>query len=162
MRTGACLLGFDICWIDLTVQRIANGASGERDVEGSTSYQRFAKGAAQSSSKILFHWWLVTTTRKIRSEEGHQWRFMNMRLSLPGGRYKEWEPGRLVNPAENAYRVSLSYDESEGGASWKEKFNALLAEPGSGEVTALVVGMWGDLTGRSETRARRSRLRRSV
>jgi hypothetical protein len=61
---------------------------------------------------------------------------------------KEWEPGtRLVDPANNAYRVSLSYDESEGGASWEEKFNALLAEPRSGEVEALVVGVWGDLTG---------------
>src|SRR5919199_1803102 len=60
----------------------------------------------------------------------------------------EWEPGtRLVDPANNAYRVSLSYDESEGGASWEEKFNALLADPRASEVQALVVGVWGDLSG---------------
>ncbi|MBC7931695.1 MAG: STM4015 family protein [Rubrivivax sp.] len=60
----------------------------------------------------------------------------------------EWEPGmKLVDPANNAYRIGLSYDESEDGASWEEKFNAFLTEPGSGEVTALVVGVWGDLTG---------------
>ena len=60
----------------------------------------------------------------------------------------EWEPGtRLVDPADNAYRVALSYEQSEGGASWEEKFGALLDEPGAGEVTALVVGVWGDLTG---------------
>ena len=60
----------------------------------------------------------------------------------------EWEPGtRLVDPANNAYRVSLSYDESEGGASWEEKFKALLADPGAREVKALVVGVWGDLSG---------------
>lgn len=60
---------------------------------------------------------------------------------------EEWEPGtQLVDPAGIAYRVGLSYDESEGGASWEKKFEALLAEPGSGEVSALVVGVWGDLT----------------
>jgi hypothetical protein len=59
----------------------------------------------------------------------------------------EWEPGMpLVDPANNAYRIGLSYDESEGGANWEEKFNALLNEPGAGAVTALVVGVWGDLT----------------
>jgi hypothetical protein len=67
---------------------------------------------------------------------------------------EEWEPGtRLVDPAGKAYRVGLSYDESEGGGAkvWLEKFNALLAEPGSGEVTTLVVGVWGDLTGPLES-----------
>lgn len=60
----------------------------------------------------------------------------------------EWEPGtRLVDPANNAYRVSLSYDESLGGASWEQKFKALLADPGAREVKALVVGVWGDLSG---------------
>lgn len=64
----------------------------------------------------------------------------------------EWEPGtRLVDPADNAYRVGLSYDEAEGGASWEEKFNALLAEPNAGEIAALVVGVWGDLTGPLES-----------
>jgi hypothetical protein len=61
---------------------------------------------------------------------------------------QEWEPGtQLVDAANNAYRVGLSYEEAEGGTSWEEKFEALLAEPGSGEITALVVGVWGDLTG---------------
>lgn len=60
----------------------------------------------------------------------------------------EWEPGTpLVDPANNAYRIALSYDEFDGGASWEEKFGALLDEPSAGEVGALVVGVWGDLTG---------------
>ena len=64
----------------------------------------------------------------------------------------EWEPGvKLVDPANNAYRVGLSYAESEEDASWEEKLNALLAEPGSSEITALVVGVWGDLTGPLES-----------
>lgn len=60
----------------------------------------------------------------------------------------DWTPGaRLADPAFYAYRVGLSYEESEEDASWGEKFNAFLAEPGAGEVEALVVGVWGDLTG---------------
>lgn len=56
-----------------------------------------------------------------------------------------WETGaRLADPAFYAYRVGLSYEESEHGAGWEEKFNAFLAEPGAGEVEALVVGMWYD------------------
>jgi hypothetical protein len=61
---------------------------------------------------------------------------------------EDWEPGtQLVDPANTAYRITLSYDETESGARWEEKFNALLAEPRSHEITALVVGVWGDLTG---------------
>ncbi|HEY0099969.1 MAG TPA: STM4015 family protein [Pyrinomonadaceae bacterium] len=61
---------------------------------------------------------------------------------------REWEPGTpLVDPANNAYRVGLTYEESEGGESWEKKFEALLNEPGSGRITALVVGVWGEMTG---------------
>jgi hypothetical protein len=58
---------------------------------------------------------------------------------------REWKPGaRLADPAFYAHRISVSYDESEKGKGWEEKFNALLAEPGAGEVEALVVGLWDD------------------
>lgn len=60
----------------------------------------------------------------------------------------EWEPGTLhVDPAFYAYRIGLSYDESDGGANWRQKFEAFLSVPRSGEVEALVVGVWGDLGG---------------
>lgn len=59
----------------------------------------------------------------------------------------EWESGTLhVDPAFNAYRISLSYKESGSGATWEKKFDTFLAEPGAREVEALVVGVWSDLT----------------
>ncbi len=58
-----------------------------------------------------------------------------------------WEPGTLhVDPAFYAYRISISYAESKGGPTWKDKFKAFLAVPGSREVEALVVGAWFDLS----------------
>lgn len=58
----------------------------------------------------------------------------------------EWEPGTLHNdPGFNAYRIGISYKESDRGKSWEQKFNAFLAVPGSREVEALVVGMFDNL-----------------
>lgn len=48
----------------------------------------------------------------------------------------------LETPDERAWRLSINYDESEEGKSFGDKLAALLDDPRSKEVVALVVGCW--------------------
>ena len=63
-----------------------------------------------------------------------------------GKRVLDWEPGAPASdPAQICYRISLSWDESEGGARWIDKFARFLDDPVSSRATGLVVGPWEGL-----------------
>ena len=58
---------------------------------------------------------------------------------------REWEPGQAIaDPAGSAYRITLTYEEAENGTTWQEKFDDFLSQPAASEVTAFIVGLWGD------------------
>ncbi len=60
-----------------------------------------------------------------------------------GKRVVDWEPGTpLGDPANAAYRLSLSWDEGDGGGRWTDKFARFLDDPAAARVTAIVVGPW--------------------
>ncbi len=48
----------------------------------------------------------------------------------------------ISDPASQVYRISFDYNDEE--ASWEEKFASFLRDPRSGEVTALVIGLWAE------------------
>lgn len=58
---------------------------------------------------------------------------------------QDWSPddGPIV-PAV-CYRVSLSYDDADGGEEWTDRFAALLDHPGVDVLEGLVVGAWGEM-----------------
>ena len=56
----------------------------------------------------------------------------------------DWGPGRpLRNPDRTAYRLSLDFEETEAGAQWSDRLASFLEDPASGQVRAIVVGIWG-------------------
>lgn len=56
-----------------------------------------------------------------------------------------WEPGdEIKNPAENAYRISITYDESDE-TTWPDKFAEFLETEGADDVEAILVGSWGSM-----------------
>jgi hypothetical protein len=58
----------------------------------------------------------------------------------------DWEPDTvLADPEGTAYRITLSYEESESGAQWTDKLARFLEDPAAGRITALVVGAWGEV-----------------
>lgn len=58
----------------------------------------------------------------------------------------EFEPGMIIEkPESTAYRVSLSYEETEDEVQWADKFSSLLDIDGSDKITALVIGTWADV-----------------
>jgi hypothetical protein len=60
-----------------------------------------------------------------------------------GKRVVDWEPGMpLGDPTNAAYRLSLSWDEGDGGGRWTDKFARFLDDPAAARVTAIVVGPW--------------------
>ncbi len=61
-----------------------------------------------------------------------------------------WEIGdKIENPSENAYRISVGYDDD---ISWADKFHKFLDDENSSELEALVVGGWGEMgTGTAST-----------
>ena len=68
----------------------------------------------------------------------------------------DWEPGEpLDEPADVAYRISVSWDESEAGRRWTDKFAGFLDDPASGRVTALIVGPWAAVGVGDESTAER-------
>ena len=59
---------------------------------------------------------------------------------------RDWEPDEpLDDPAGAAFRISLSYEETEEGAQWTDKLARFLERPEVERVTALVVGPWGEV-----------------
>ena len=60
----------------------------------------------------------------------------------------EWTPtDAIADPAGTAYRLALSYDEAEAGETFDKRFASFLAQPAASQVTAIVIGVWGDTSG---------------
>jgi hypothetical protein len=60
-----------------------------------------------------------------------------------GKRVIDWQPGGSpISSGEVAYRLSLSWDESESGARWIDRLAHFLTEPFAAQTTALIVGPW--------------------
>ncbi|MEW6733114.1 MAG: STM4015 family protein [Acidobacteriota bacterium] len=63
-----------------------------------------------------------------------------------GKKIVEFESGiSIEKPESTAYRVSLTYEETEDGVLWADKFSSLLNIAGSDEIRALVIGPWADV-----------------
>lgn len=57
----------------------------------------------------------------------------------------DYEPGQgLAAPEANAYKIALSWDDSEAGKSVEELLQRFLAEPKITQVRALILGYWTD------------------
>ncbi len=55
----------------------------------------------------------------------------------------EWRPGEpLADPANQAYRITLSFDDDDEGKVWLDLFNEFLQQPNITEVTRLIIGLW--------------------
>jgi hypothetical protein len=55
----------------------------------------------------------------------------------------DWEPGKpIADPQGTLYRISISWDESEAGKLWTDKFADFLDDPASSQITGIVVGPW--------------------
>ena len=63
-------------------------------------------------------------------------------MESPAGKpVADWGPERgIEDPGGTVYRVSLSWEESEEGEQWTDRFAAFLEGPHAGEVTGLIVG----------------------
>jgi len=58
----------------------------------------------------------------------------------------DWDPETGIPDTEAAiYRISLSWDDSENGERWTDRFSKFLADPASSRVTGIVVGNWGGM-----------------
>jgi hypothetical protein len=65
--------------------------------------------------------------------------------SIADLRVVDWEPGEPDLAKDTAYRIAISYEDAEQGASWTERFSQLLETPGAGDIEGLVVGPWGEV-----------------
>ncbi|MEW6282736.1 MAG: STM4015 family protein [Candidatus Eremiobacterota bacterium] len=58
---------------------------------------------------------------------------------------RDWEPGgAVVDPAAQAVRISLDWDQGQAGALWSDKLAKYLAMPFAARTVALIVGTWGE------------------
>lgn len=48
----------------------------------------------------------------------------------------------IRNPEKSAFRLSLDYEEADGGVSWQDKFDRFLVQKNAHRVAGLVVGSW--------------------
>jgi hypothetical protein len=56
----------------------------------------------------------------------------------------EWDPEMgIYDTVQTIYRISLTWDDSEAGERWTDRFSRFLDDPASSGVTGLVVGYWG-------------------
>jgi hypothetical protein len=66
--------------------------------------------------------------------------------AFAGRPVRDWEPGEpLDDPEGTIPRLALSWDESDEGRRWVEKFDALLGDAASARLTGLVVGPWEEM-----------------
>lgn len=73
--------------------------------------------------------------------------------TFAGKPVRDWDAERGVDDARGvAYRLSLSYEEEDAGATLVDKLAAFVADPAVGRVEALVIGSWnpGDSGASSE------------
>src|SRR5687768_4784529 len=69
--------------------------------------------------------------------------FYENQSSFVGKPVRDWaEDAPVRDPQGAAYRLSLQYDEAEGGATLADKLGQFLADPLAGGVEALVIGAW--------------------
>jgi hypothetical protein len=64
--------------------------------------------------------------------------------NFAGKPVKDWEPQSGIDE-NTCYALRLTYDESEEGLRWTDKFAAFLEDPSSSELSGIVVGDWGTL-----------------
>ena len=50
----------------------------------------------------------------------------------------------ISNPDTTAYKISLTWDDSEAGKNIVDSAKQLLADPNIGKLRALVIGSWGE------------------
>lgn len=56
---------------------------------------------------------------------------------------RDWQPGEpLGDLARTAYRLGLGYQQTDSGTRWADLLGALLAEPDSAKLRALIAGPW--------------------
>ncbi len=56
----------------------------------------------------------------------------------------DWERETgIADPTGALYRVSLSYEEEEGGMRWTDKFAGFMDDPAVESIPGIVVGQWG-------------------
>lgn len=51
----------------------------------------------------------------------------------------------IPDPEGTVYRISLTWDESEEGEKWTDRFSKFLEDPASSRVTGIIVGNWGGM-----------------
>jgi hypothetical protein len=57
----------------------------------------------------------------------------------------DWDPDQGIrDPLNILYRISLTWEESEGGQSWTDRFAAFLDDAAASRAVGLVVGFWGE------------------
>src|SRR5215213_45352 len=66
--------------------------------------------------------------------------------AFAGKRVADWEPGDPIgDPEQIIHRISISWDESEAGGGWVDKFARFLEAPNSNLATGIVVGPWEEM-----------------
>jgi hypothetical protein len=66
----------------------------------------------------------------------------------------DWDPQTgLRDPQGTIYRISLSWDESEAGEAWTDRFAVFLDDPNVDRIPGIVVGAWA-FGGREDTSER--------
>ena len=71
-----------------------------------------------------------------------------------GRRVQDWQPEAGPIDSSVYYRISLAYDEAEGGEQWSDRFAALLDHPGAETLEGIVVGAWGQMFDEQEDATR--------
>jgi hypothetical protein len=71
-----------------------------------------------------------------------------------GRRVQDWQPEAGPIDSSVCCRLSLAYDEAEGGEQWSDRFAALLDHPGAETLEGIVVGAWGQLFDEQEDATR--------
>lgn len=58
----------------------------------------------------------------------------------------DWNPDDgISDPDGTIYRIALTWEESEEGEHWTDRFSKFLDDPASSRVTGLIVGNWGGM-----------------
>jgi hypothetical protein len=65
--------------------------------------------------------------------------------TFAGRLVQDWQPDAGPLDPSIFYRVSLDYDDAQGGGQWSDQLAALLDQPGSESLEGIVVGAWGEM-----------------
>jgi hypothetical protein len=80
-----------------------------------------------------------------RREKGDSVTISAHLTAFAGQPVQDWQPG--AGPLEPSIfpRLSLSYDATEAGEQWSDRFSELLDHPGAAGLEGIVVGAWGQM-----------------